>query len=150
MNNKELKKLSRKDLLEIILAQTNRIEDLETENKKLTAELNSKKIDIESSGSLAEAVVKLSGIFDLAQKTADEYVSLVKVNTKKQETKMKKELEKEKNKIIKRTIKECDKKKQEADNYMKDVELKVKNFIESNNANITIGVRKTKRKKQTV
>ncbi len=150
MNNKELKKLSRKDLLEIILAQTNRIEDLETENKKLTIELNSKKIDIESSGSLAEAVVKLSGIFDLAQKTADEYVSLVKVNTKKQETKMKKELEKEKNKIIKRTIKECDKKKQEADNYMKDVELKVKNFIESNNANITIGVRKTKRKKQTV
>lgn len=150
MNNKELKKLSRKDLLEIILAQTNRIEDLETENKKLTTELNSKKIDIESSGSLAEAVVKLSGIFDLAQKTADEYVSLVKVNTKKQETKMKKELEKEKNKIIKRTIKECDKKKQEADNYMKDVELKVKNFIESNNANITIGVRKTKRKKQTV
>lgn len=150
MNNKELKKLSRKDLLEIILAQTNRIEDLETENKKLTTELNSKKIDIESSGSLAEAVVKLSGIFDLAQKTADEYVSLVKVNTKKQETKMKKELEKEKNKIIKRTIKECDKKRQEADNYMKDVELKVKNFIESNNANITIGVRKTKRKKQTV
>lgn len=150
MNNKELKKLSRKDLLEIILAQTNRIEDLETENKKLTTELNSKKIDIESSGSLAEAVVKLSGIFDLAQKTADEYVNLVKVNTKKQETKMKKELEKEKNKIIKRTIKECDKKKQEADNYMKDVELKVKNFIESNNANITIGVRKTKRKKQTV
>lgn len=150
MNNKELKKLSRKDLLEIILAQTNRIEDLETENKKLTIELNSKKIDIESSGSLAEAVVKLSGIFDLAQKTADEYVSLVKVNTKKQETKMKKELGKEKNKIIKRTIKECDKKKQEADNYMKDVELKVKNFIESNNANITIGVRKTKRKKQTV
>ena len=150
MNNKELKKLSRKDLLEIILAQTNRIEDLETENKKLTTELNSKKIDIESSGSLAEAVVKLSGIFDLAQKTADEYVSLVKVNTKKQETKMKKELEKEKNKIIKRTIKECDKKKQEADNYMKDVEIKVKNFIESNNANITIGVRKTKRKKQTV
>lgn len=150
MNNKELKKLSRKDLLEIILAQTNRIEDLETENKKLTTELNSKKIDIESSGSLAEAVVKLSGIFDLAQKTADEYVSLVKVNTKKQETKMKKELEKEKNKIIKRTIKECDKKKQEADNYMKDVELKVKNFIESNNTNITIGVRKTKRKKQTV
>lgn len=150
MNNKELRKLSRKDLLEIILAQTNRIEDLETENKKLTTELNSKKIDIESSGSLAEAVVKLSGIFDLAQKTADEYVSLVKVNTKKQETKMKKELEKEKNKIIKRTMKECDKKKQEADNYMKDVELKVKNFIESNNANITIGVRKTKRKKQTV
>ena len=150
MNNKELKKLSRKDLLEIILAQTNRIEDLETENKKLTIELNSKKIDIESSGSLAEAVVKLSGIFDLAQKTADEYVNLVKVNTKKQETKMKKELEKEKNKIIKRTIKECDKKKQEADNYMKDVELKVKNFIESNNTNITIGVRKTKRKKQTV
>lgn len=150
MNNKELKKLSRKDLLEIILAQTNRIEDLETENKKLTTELNSKKIDIESSGSLAEAVVKLSGIFDLAQKTADEYVNLVKVNTKKQETKMKKELEKEKNKIIKRTIKECDKKKQEADNYMKDVELKVKNFIESNNTNITIGVRKTKRKKQTV
>lgn len=150
MNNKELKKLSRKDLLEIILAQTNRIEDLETENKKLTTELNSKKIDIESSGSLAEAVVKLSGIFDLAQKTADEYVSLVKVNTKKQETKMKKELEKEKNKIIKRTMKECDKKKQEADNYMKDVEIKVKNFIESNNANITIGVRKTKRKKQTV
>ena len=150
MNNKELKKLSRKDLLEIILAQTNRIEDLETENKKLTTELNSKKIDIESSGSLAEAVVKLSGIFDLAQKTADEYVSLVKVNTKKQETKMKKELEKEKNKIIKRTMKECDKKKQEADNYMKDVEIKVKNFIESNNANITIGVRKNKRKKQTV
>lgn len=47
MDNKELRKLGRKDLLEIILAQTKRIEELETELKKTNSELNSKKIAIE-------------------------------------------------------------------------------------------------------
>ena len=104
MDNKELRKLGRKDLLEIILAQTKRIEELEIELKKVNSELNSKKIAIEESGSIAEAILKLSDIFNVTQTTADKYVNTVKDNNKKYEIKMQKEYERKKEKSLKKLL----------------------------------------------
>lgn len=95
MEKNELKKIKRNDLLELLLKQANRIKELEIENKKLTKELENKKIKIEESGSIAEATIKLHEIFENAQKCADEYLDNVKSKCKKMETDMKKKQTKE-------------------------------------------------------
>lgn len=146
MDNKELRKLGRKDLLEIILAQTKRIEELETELKKTNSELNSKKIAIEESGSIAEAILKLSDIFNVAQTTADKYVNAVKDNNKKYEIKMQKEYDRQKDRMLKKVEKECEKRKKEADDYIKDIEQKANELV-SGNVDIPLGIKKSKRKK---
>lgn len=146
MDNKELRKLGRKELLEVILAQTKRIEELEILLKKTTNSLNSKKIQIEESGSLAEAVAKISQIFETAQKTADLYLENIKDKAKKNEAKMLKEYEKEKQRMLKKVAKECDKKRQEADEYIKDIEEKVRQLVKDND-DIPVNIKKAKRKK---
>lgn len=89
MDDKRLKKISKKELLEILLAQAKKIDELETELKEVKEELNSRRIEIKKSGSIAEAALKLNGIFELAQKTADEYVENVKERCKQLEEKKK-------------------------------------------------------------
>lgn len=73
MEKQDLKKIKRKDLLELLLAQTNRIRELEEENIKLQNELNNRKIKIDESGTLAEAALKLNNLFENAEKAIDDY-----------------------------------------------------------------------------
>lgn len=74
MTDKELKKLSRKELLELLVINTRRIESLEAKVKVLQAKLNSREIVVEKAGSLAEAALQLSGVFEAAQKAAELYL----------------------------------------------------------------------------
>ena len=85
MNDKKsrsmLKKLSRQDLLEMLIAEEKRIEQLEKQLEEAQAELQNRKIQIDSSGSIAEAALKLNGIFEAAQRAADQYLENVKQQT---------------------------------------------------------------------
>ncbi|MGT2676701.1 hypothetical protein [Streptococcus pseudoporcinus] len=75
---KELKKLSRKELLEILLEQQLLIEKQEKELEEMKEELNNRKIELADSETLAEASLRLSGIFEAAQKAADIYFENIK------------------------------------------------------------------------
>ncbi|MGT2687205.1 hypothetical protein ACVRWT_07445 [Streptococcus porcinus] len=75
---KNLKKLSRKELLELLLEQQLLIEKQEKELKEIKVKLNNRKIEIEDSGTLAEASLRLSGIFEAAQEAADIYLKNIK------------------------------------------------------------------------
>lgn len=105
MDEKRLRKIGKKELLEILLSQAKRIEELEIELAKTQKKLDSKKIAIEESGSLAEASLKLNGIFEAAQKAADQYLLNVKDKCKKRENDAKKACQFEKSEIIKETEK---------------------------------------------
>ena len=72
MDSKDLKRLRRRDLLEILLEQTKRIEELELELENTKEKLNNKKVLLRDVGSLAEASLKLSDIF----KAADEAIAI--------------------------------------------------------------------------
>lgn len=74
-----LKKLSRQDLLEMLIAEEKRIEALEKELEEARAELANRRIQIETSGSIAEAALKLNGIFEAAQAAADQYLENLKL-----------------------------------------------------------------------
>ena len=74
MTEKELRHLSRKELLEILIDQTKEISSLRDTVQNLESQLNERKIAIAESGSLAEASLKLNGIFADADKAAKQYL----------------------------------------------------------------------------
>ena len=71
MTEKELKKLSRRELLAMLL-------DLSRENEQLRSQLDSRIIRIERSGSLAEAALRLNGLFEATQAACEQYTQNVK------------------------------------------------------------------------
>lgn len=73
MTDKELRKLHREDLLQILINQQRQIDELTAALEDSENALNDKKIALEESGSIAEAALKLSGIFETAQQAADRY-----------------------------------------------------------------------------
>lgn len=74
MGKSELRKRSRLELLELLEAQMQENEKLRRRIEELEAQLNDRRLVMEESGSLAEAALKLSGIFE----AADEAVRLYK------------------------------------------------------------------------
>ena len=78
MTEKELKKLNRYQLLELIILQTEEMEKLKKELEETKAKLETQQIMMEKAGNIAEASLQLSGIFETAQKAADIYLESVK------------------------------------------------------------------------
>ena len=78
MTSKELRKLSRKELIEVLLAQTREMEQLKAELNSKNELLEKREINIRESGSIAEAALRLSGICEDAQKAADTYLAEIK------------------------------------------------------------------------
>lgn len=126
MNDKRLRKISKKELLEILLEQAKRIEELELELSETQQKLDSKMITIEEAGSIATAALELNGIFDKAQKTADQYLLNIKEKCKKIENDTKKACRLEKDNMLNETEKVCAQKKKEADEYLANAKKKAK------------------------
>ena len=74
MTDKELRKLSRAELLEMLIQQIERNEELEAELKKAKTELRNRAITIENAGSLAEAALQINGGFEAADRAAKQYL----------------------------------------------------------------------------
>lgn len=70
-----LKHMSRGQLIEIMLAQSKKIDQLTRENEELREKLEKKEMTIARCGSIAEASIRLSGVFEAAQKAADIYLT---------------------------------------------------------------------------
>lgn len=86
MDNK-LKKLNRRELLKILVAQQKEIESLNDQLQQCQEALNNKQIQIEKAGSLAEASLALNQVIEHAQQAADQY--LLNLQTKEEEMKQK-------------------------------------------------------------
>ena len=78
MTEKELRKLNRYQLLELLVAQTERANMLEEKLEAAQSKLDSQDIKMSVVGSIAEASLQLSGIFNTAQSAADLYLNAVR------------------------------------------------------------------------
>lgn len=78
MKNTELKHLSRRELLEMLLELNRENEQLRAENGKLRHVLETKQILCDKAGSIAEASLRLNGVFVAAQAAADQYLENIK------------------------------------------------------------------------
>ena len=75
MTDKEIKRLSRGDLIDIIYQLQKNEANLIKMNEDLKVRLASKEMKIENAGSIAEAAISVSGVFEKAQQAADIYLS---------------------------------------------------------------------------
>lgn len=85
MTEKELKKLSRTDMLQMLIDQSEEMEKLKTELEKAQSELRNREIKISEAGSIAEAAIAINGVFEAAQAASLQYVESVKKLSEKQD-----------------------------------------------------------------
>ena len=85
MTDRELKKLKREDLLELLIAQSKENEDLKSRLRETMEQLNSRRIAVENAGSIAEAALQLNGIFTAAQDAAAQYLENIQQLSSRQE-----------------------------------------------------------------
>ncbi len=85
MTDKELQKLKRSELLEIMLGLQNELDwqkkenqELKTKMQELTTKVESRSIALEKSGSIAQAALEMNGVFTAAQQAADMYLDNIK------------------------------------------------------------------------
>ena len=78
MTEKELLKLKRSEMLEIMLAQSREIDKLRQELDEANAKVEDRELRLKDCGSIAEASLRLTNIFTEAQKAVDLYVENVK------------------------------------------------------------------------
>lgn len=81
MTDKDLRRLSRAELLDILYEQQKRYEDSLAENQALRQQLEDRTLRIASAGSIAEAAIQVNGVFEAAQAAADQYLTSVKAAT---------------------------------------------------------------------
>ena len=79
MTDKEVKRLSRSQLIEIIYQLQTREEELTDENRRLEEELRSKRIRMEEAGNIAQAALELNDVFQSAQSAAAQYLSEIQI-----------------------------------------------------------------------
>ena len=121
MTQKELKKLSRTQLLEMLLLQTEKAEQLEKELEETKNLLADRKLQYERVGSIAEAALDLNGVFKAAQAAADQYLenaiaSYQDIDLLRSNTKM------ECDRMLLETQKKCDEMKAESEERCKRME----------------------------
>lgn len=74
MTDKELRRLKRRDLLELLLEKTEENEKLTAELAEAKKQLDQRQLAVANAGSLAEAAVSINGMLLAADETARQYL----------------------------------------------------------------------------
>ncbi len=85
MTDKEMRKLSRADLLELLIEQSQEVQQLRTWLKQAEEQLASRHLDICDAGSIAEAALRVNGVFEAAEAAAQQYLENIRLLSQRQE-----------------------------------------------------------------
>lgn len=99
MTDKEFRRLSRSQLVDIIYELQVREEELIEENKVLRKELADRRLRISQAGNIAEAALEINNVMQSAQDAAEQYLDEIKLTYS--------EMEKERQRIIRITKEEA-------------------------------------------
>ncbi len=78
MTEKDLRKLNRYQLLELLILQTDRADKLQAKLEAVEKQYSAQDLKMASLGSIAEASLQLAEVFQAAQKAADIYLDAAK------------------------------------------------------------------------
>lgn len=78
MTDKELRRLNRRELLEMLIAETEENTRLRSELEQTREKLADRRILLEESGSMAEAALRINGVWEAADKAALQYLENVR------------------------------------------------------------------------
>ena len=79
MTDKEFKRLSRAQLIEIIYQFQLEVDSLTKQNEELEALLEDKRLRVRKAGNLAEAALEINDCFRSAQNAAEQYLTEIKL-----------------------------------------------------------------------
>lgn len=85
MDRKELKKLSRAQLLELLIALAKENRQLKERLEEAEKKLEDKEIATKEAGSIAQASLQLNNVFEAAQSAADQYIENIRRMESEQE-----------------------------------------------------------------
>ena len=137
MTDKELRRLSRSELLEMLIAQTAEKDQLKTRLEQAEAQLRDRRIAIDKAGSIAEAALALNGVFQAAEAAAQQYLENIQRISGQQDAicrSMKEKAEKETEQIRQEAQAYSQKVHAEADAYWKQVAARAAKLLEDQNS----------------
>ena len=137
MTDKELKRLSRSELLEMLIAQMKENEALQSRLELAEAQLNDRKIAVEKAGTLAEASLSLNGVFQAAEAAAQQYLENIERMSGQQETicrDMQAEAEAKAAEIVREAQEYSKKTHAEADAYWKQIVARARALLKERDA----------------
>ncbi len=140
MTKKELKKLTRAELLEMLIARSKEVSALKEQLDSATKSLDDRRIVIENAGSIAEASLQLNGVFEAAQNAAEQYLE----NIQKQAD-ICAEVEKQSSERAEKILSEAEKKcagmeaetQKKCDEMLKDAERRAREYWDETSKKIS-------------
>lgn len=85
MTEKDLRKLSRLDLLEMLIEQSTELQNVKAKLAQAEEKLQSREIAISEAGSIAEASLQLNGVFTAVEAACQQYLENVQQICERQE-----------------------------------------------------------------
>ena len=137
MTDKELRRFSRSELLEMLIAQTEENDRLKIRLEQAEAQLRDRRISIDKAGSLAEAALSLNGVFQAAEAAAQQYLENIQRISGQQDAicrSMKEKAEKETAQMRQEAQAYSQKVHAEADAYWKQVAARAAKLLEDQNS----------------
>ena len=110
MTEKELRRLSRAELLEMLIAQSEELRDVKERLKSAEAILASRVIEINTAGSIAEASLRLNGVFEAAQAACEQYMENIRLLNERSQLvcrQMEKESREQADRLLEETRRTC-------------------------------------------
>ena len=127
MADRDLRKMNRKELLELLIALKKENDQLKKQLQKQTVQLRSRELQIKNAGSIAEAALALNGVFESADKAAAQYLENIQRCSEQQQSiynRIVSEAEQKAKTILDNAEKEKQQKIKAADEHMKKLERK--------------------------
>lgn len=137
MTDKELRRLSRSELLEMLIAQTEENDRLKTGLEQAEAQLRDRRTAIDKAGSIAEAALALNGVFQAAEAAAQQYLENIQRISGQQDElycALKEKAEKETAQMQQEAQAYSQKVHAEADAYWKQVAARAAKLLEDQNS----------------
>lgn len=143
MTDKELRKLSRSTLLEMLVEQSRENDVLRSQIEQLQQQLSERQLKINRAGSIAEASLQINQVFETAQKAAEQYLENIRTLSNHQELickqmeedsirKAQELIEETKSKcqvMEDKTARKCSKRTEEAERTWREVQTKIQQLI---------------------
>lgn len=86
MTDKDLKRMSRTELLQMLIDQVKENEELKDQLEEANKKLEERVISVNNAGSIAEAALQINGVFEAAELAAKQYLENVQMLTSRQES----------------------------------------------------------------
>ena len=109
MTDKEFKRLSRSQLIDIIYQLQVKQEELTADNEKLSKALDDKRLRVNKAGNIAEAALEIHNVMQAAQDAADHYLEEIMIRGYSEYQQILKDARAEAASIIAKAKKDADK-----------------------------------------